>query len=220
MKTQPWATGLLLIAAPLLFNGAFLALASQFDYPAVLRHPAGEVLTRFAAGGAPLLTTWYVMFLAALLLIPLAVFSAKPLAGRHATAAVAFGVLAGLVQALGLARWVFVTPHLAKSYTGADATIATRSATEVVFDAFNHYLGVGIGEHLGYLFTGIWTLIVARGLWEADRRGFAIVGALSGVGILLGLGEATGAVWAQTATVIGYLFWAAWLITLGGLTIR
>ncbi len=219
-KTQQWTTGLLLIAAPLLFNGAFLALVSRFDYPAVLHHPAGEVLTRFAAGGTPLLATWYVMFSAALLLIPLALFTAKPFAGRHETAAVTFGVLAGLVQALGLARWVFVTPYLAETYIGRNASIATQNTITVVFDALNHYLGVGIGEHLGYLFTGIWTMTVARGLWEADRRGFAVVGAVSGVGILLGLGEATRAVWAQIATVVGYLLWAAWLIALGGVTIR
>ncbi|MBC8135898.1 MAG: DUF4386 domain-containing protein [Fibrella sp.] len=219
MKTQQWTTGLLLIAAPLLFNGAFLMLASRFDYPAVLHHPAGEVLTRFAAGGMSLLGTWYVMLLAALMMIPLALITAKPFAERHEKAAIVFGVLAGLVQALGLARWVFVTPYLAKTYDSSDATIATQNAIEVIFTAFNHYLGVGIGEHLGYLFTGVWTLIMARGLWEANRRGFAIVGTVSGVGILLGLGEATGAVWAQIATVMGYLLWAAWLIALGGNTI-
>ena len=37
------------------FNLPFALLASSFDYPDILRRPAGEVLDAFAAGGAPLI---------------------------------------------------------------------------------------------------------------------------------------------------------------------
>ncbi len=36
-----------------------------FDYPNILRHPAGEVLTRFAAVAGDLHLYWYAMFIAA-----------------------------------------------------------------------------------------------------------------------------------------------------------
>jgi hypothetical protein len=44
--------GLLLIAVPLAFNGAFAALASRFDYPDVLRaHRGGDGAARRARRG-------------------------------------------------------------------------------------------------------------------------------------------------------------------------
>jgi hypothetical membrane protein len=40
----------------------------------------------------------------------------------------------------------------------------------VVFESFHTYLGVAIGECLGYLFTGAWTVLVAvanQASWHA-----------------------------------------------------
>ena len=44
-----------------------------FEYPDILRHPAGEVLTRFAAAGPDLHLYWYAMMSAALLMIGAAI---------------------------------------------------------------------------------------------------------------------------------------------------
>ena len=66
-------TGGLLVAVPLVLTAGFSGLQMTFEYPMILRHPAGEVLTRFAAGGADLHFYWYAMFIAALALIPAAV---------------------------------------------------------------------------------------------------------------------------------------------------
>ncbi len=52
-------TGMACIAIAVGFNLPFALLAAQFDYPDVLRHPAGDVLTAFAAGGTALVWTWY-----------------------------------------------------------------------------------------------------------------------------------------------------------------
>jgi hypothetical protein len=43
-----------------------------FDYPAVLRRPAGEILTLFNAGGTRLILTWHAFAFLALLFVPLA----------------------------------------------------------------------------------------------------------------------------------------------------
>ena len=32
-----------------------------------------------------------------------------------------------------------------------------------MFRALHQYLGVGVGEHLGYLFTGIWSVLIGVG---------------------------------------------------------
>lgn len=52
-------------------------------------------------------------------------------------------------------------------------------AVDLVLQAFNRYLGVAVGEHLGYLLTGAWTTIAGIALLDAS----APLGAL---GILIG----------------------------------
>src|SRR5437870_1896349 len=66
-------TGALFVAVPVVLVAGFSGLGMVFDYPAILRHPAGEVLTRFAAAGWDMHLYWYAMFLAAVALIPAAV---------------------------------------------------------------------------------------------------------------------------------------------------
>lgn len=53
------------IALSIGFNVPYALLASTFDYPTILRRPAGEVLLAFAAGGADLVLVWYAFFLSA-----------------------------------------------------------------------------------------------------------------------------------------------------------
>ena len=76
---------------------------------------------------------------------------------------VVVGATAAIVQGLGLVRWPFAVPELARRYVAAPdgpEGDATRQTVEVVFATLHRLLGVGIGEHLGYLFTGLWTLLV------------------------------------------------------------
>jgi uncharacterized oligopeptide transporter (OPT) family protein len=64
--------------------------------------------------------------------------------------ATTMGVLAAIVQVLGLIRWPFLVPYLARAASAPDATPARLEAVDVVFQSFNRYLGVAVGEHLGY----------------------------------------------------------------------
>ena len=66
-------TGVLLILTPIVFNLLFTLLSVTFEYPDILREPAGYILERFDAGGAGLVATWYGFMLTAVLLVPLAV---------------------------------------------------------------------------------------------------------------------------------------------------
>ena len=38
-------------------------------------------------------------------------------------------------------------------------TAVLFATVDVVFQAFNRYLGVAVGEHLGYAFTGVWSVL-------------------------------------------------------------
>nr|QQZ49763.1 hypothetical protein JKL49_23585 [Phenylobacterium glaciei] len=65
-------TGLAAIALAVGFNIPYAALASLYEYPAILRRPAADALDLFAAGGPPLVLAWIGFMLAALAMVPLA----------------------------------------------------------------------------------------------------------------------------------------------------
>lgn len=211
------AAGIFLIAVPLIFTAGFTGLQMTFDYPDILRHPAGEVLTRFASAGADLHVYWYAMMLAALGMIPASVLAAQHFWKRDnvlAGLSAAFGVLAGLVQALGLIRWVVLVPGLAAVYTTPGAIDLDRSMAAAIFDAANLYLGVGVGEHLGYLFTGVWTLLIAALLFPAHRI-LSVTGAALSLTVMAGMLEPFGVPGAATINAIGFSLWALWALALG-----
>jgi hypothetical protein len=104
----------LLIAVPIAFNLAFIALGRAFDYPTILRKEPDEILRRFAAGGSGLLLRWQALLVSALAMLPLAALLAVVLNAPPALTAlsIVIGAAAALVQALGLARW----PSLFRSW--------------------------------------------------------------------------------------------------------
>jgi Domain of unknown function (DUF4386) len=156
--------GILLIVAPLWFNASFALLGNRFDYPDILRRPAGEILERFRAGGSSLIILWWAFMLSGLLLIAGSVLLGQVLGfGGIVAVATTFGVLAGLVQMLGLLRWVYLVPALARAYADPALNADQREVQAAVFRALHQYLGVGVGEHLGYLFTGLWSVLIGVG---------------------------------------------------------
>ena len=166
--------GLLLIAVPLAFNGAFALLAARFDYPDVLRRPTADVL-------------------------------------------------AALVQALGLMRWPFLVPYLAREAADPAASEARREAVDIVFQSFNRYLGVAVGEHLGYALTGAWTTLTGIALSQtaAAPTWLGIVGIAVGPVLMLcalefvGRHEPGGWSLAERVTPIAYVAWSLWLLATG-----
>jgi hypothetical protein len=218
----------LLIAVPIAFNVAFFELGRAFDYPNILRKEPDEILRRFAAGGPGLILRWQALLISALAMLPLSTLLAVVLGAPPALTALAVvtGAVAALVQALGLVRWPFAVPELARRYVAAEegaAGDATRHSAEVVFAVLHRLFGVGIGEHLGYLFTGLWTLLVAWSiLATAILPGWlGIVGLPIGVALLIGTLEFVGPNerdgWSLAGTIvpIAYIAWSLWLIALG-----
>ena len=117
------AAAALLIAVPIAFNVAFFSLGSAFDYPDILRREPDEILRRFHAGGAGLILRWEALLISALAMLPLVALLAV-VAGRAAgddRPRDRPGLRRALVQALGLVRWPFAVPELARRYVAADA---------------------------------------------------------------------------------------------------
>ncbi len=212
------ALGAATIVLAIGFNLPYAGLAASFDYPQVLRRPAHDALAMFLAAGPQLILLWYGFFACALaltLLAPgLAVTPAR-LAARPALAlgAALTGALAGLAQAIGLSRWVFAVPDLARDGSPAAAR---------AFQLLNAWGGVAIGEHVGQLLTAAFVLQVAlMQRTEAGSRltavtglctaGLLALGAGEGVALALGRDGATLAL----VTVAGFMGLTLWLIATG-----
>jgi Domain of unknown function (DUF4386) len=218
---------ILLIVVPIGFNLAFFELGRTFDYPGILREPADVILRRFDAGGPGLLLRWQALLITSLAMLPLVALLAVALDAAPALSAMAvvIGSSAALVQALGLARWPFVVPELARRHVAADGPDAasTRQSIEVAFAAIHRLLGVGIGEHLGYLLTGLWTLLVGFSVIStpAIAPWLGWIGIPIGVALLVGSAEFVGPNerdgWSIAGTLvpIAYIAWSLWLIALG-----
>lgn len=211
------------VTTAVLFTGAFTLLGVTFDYPAVLDEGAGEILTRYATAGTPTRALWYVMLVASLAFAPLAILVGRSVAARLprptvlTEVAVTVGVLAGVVQAVGFARWTFAMPYLAATYVDPASSPATRDAVVVAFDVLHRFVGGALGEHLGFALTAVWTVLVAVLLARvADvPRALPAVGLLAGASIVTGVFEVTGATWPSLPVSVGYLVFAAWLVWIG-----
>jgi hypothetical protein len=218
--------GLLLIVVSIAFNAAFALLAARFDYPDILREPTADVLAKFRAGGTPLVLLWWAFALTAVLMVPLVVLLSSAISDADSTLvrlAMTVGVLAAAVQFLGLIRWPFLVPYLARTAADPGASPARREAVDIVFQSFNRYLGVAVGEHLGYLLTGAWTTLTGVALTQttAAPSWIGVLGIAIGPVLMLcslefvGRHEPTGWKLAERLTPITYIAWSAWLIATG-----
>ena len=218
---------ILLVLVPIAFNLAFFELGRTFDYPNILRETPEVILRRFDAGGTGLLLRWQALLVSALAMLPLVALLAIAIGADPGltVTAVVIGSAAAIVQVLGLVRWPFAVPELARRFVRADGPDAasTRKTIEVVFAALHRLLGVGIGEHLGYLLTGLWTILVAASIastaviapwlgWLGVPIGAALI---VGSAEFVGPNERNGWSLAGTIVPITYVAWSIWLVALG-----
>jgi hypothetical protein len=160
-------------------------------------------------------------------MLPLVALLAVVLAAPPALTAlsIVIGTAAALVQALGLVRWPFAVPELARRYVAAEGpdAEASRREVELIFATLHRLLGVGVGEHLGYLLTGLWTLLVAASILSKAvlPPWLGVIGLPIGAALLVGTLEFVGPKekdgWPLAGTIvpIAYIAWSLWLVALG-----
>ncbi|MEV8635332.1 DUF4386 family protein [Streptosporangium sp. NPDC051023] len=202
----------ILAAGVIAANVAFVGLGVTFDYPGVLAEPPATILARFAADQTAVSAWFLLLALGAGALIPAAVLLGRRLPDVPAAAlATRAGVLAGLVQVLGLIRWPFAVPALAHA--------SDRATAETVFTVLHGYLGTGVGETLGYLFTAAWTVLVLAAL-PAPPRWFGVLGVGAALAVLAGVLVPLGVPMAGPINFAGYVAWSVWALCLAVLAGR
>lgn len=228
-------TGSLLILGAILVNIPFALLITTFDYPDILRASTADILTKFAAGGPKLIWTWLAFawvglpILLGILLLPQALADEKPSTRGQLSGKLAWylGATGAIAQMIGLLRWPFVVPVLARSYTDPQATEATREAVAVTFQVVHQYGGVVLGEHIGQTFTILWMILLSISMLRQGKfpRWLPWVGFLAAGIYTLAQGELLATVmpgfpvW-DSAGLVGSLLWLTWLIALGIVLLR
>lgn len=220
--------GYLLIAGAIGVFIPYTILTITFEYPDILRQDAGTILTRFHNGGSSLIFTWWAF---AILGLPLLI--AYILIGQMFENKVGFirwtttiGVVSGMVQIIGLLRWVFVVPVIANTYATSDGP-ATREAATLTFQTIHQAGGVLLGEHLGQLFTVLWTIMISVAFIKLRffPAWVSWLGIIASIIYLLAQGELFATVvpgfpaWAM-AGFIGSTLWLVWLVITGIMFIK
>jgi hypothetical protein len=136
--------------------------------------------------------------------------------------ATTIAVIAFVVQMIGLLRWVFVVPVLARLFTDPAADSATRAGVSAVFTTVHQYGGVILGEHLGQSFTILWMAMISAITYKSPlfSKWVARLGWIASAVYLLAQTElfATaipGFPVIDWAGLVGSLLWLSWMIVLG-----
>jgi len=163
-------TGIFFIVGAILVNIPFTLLMINFDYPDILRQPTSEILARFQAGGDALTYTWLAFAWVGLPILLGAVMLKRVLEKEGSPfleTATTLGVIGFIVQLIGLLRWVFVVPVLARLFTDPGTDPATQASISAVFIVVHQYGGVILGEHLGQLFTIAWMGLISGIIYQS-----------------------------------------------------
>jgi hypothetical protein len=201
----------------------YTILTIIFEYPDILRKETGEILTRFNEGGSTLIWTWFAFALGGITLIPAYILIGQKLESKSSLVQVAtnIGVIGLVVQMIGLLRWTFVVPVLARSFI--ETTDENIKASAIMsFKTIHQYGGVVLGEHLGQLFTVIWTVLLSVVLDKLKLvpKWITLFAYAASVIYLLAQAELLATVipdfpvW-DLAGFIGSTLWLIWLIVIG-----
>lgn len=206
----------------------YTILTIIFDYPDILRKDTSEILTRFHAGGNKLIWTWFAFAITGLPLLPAYIMTGQRLEGKIPMIRIAttFGIIGLIVQMIGLLRWTFVVPVLANTFVQTDDA-AIKAASIMAFKTIHQFGGVLMGEHLGQLFTIIWTVMISIAFAKLKMMPVWItwLGYVSSIIYLFAQLDLFATVmpnipvW-DAAGFIGSTLWLVWLIAVGVVMVR
>jgi hypothetical protein len=216
-------TGLFFILLVVLSNIPYMLLIQTFEYDDILREPVDYVLTRFHAGGTGLILTWFAFGLTALLLTPATILLHRVMARAdtpYLAAATGMGAISGVLQSIGLMRWVFVIPALASIQVNPSTSEASRAAVAIAYQIVHQYGGVVIGEQLGQTLLVGWTLGAGVAMLRSPlfKPWVGWWGLFTTPLLLLGQSELLATVMpvpAVETTPIGFILWEVWMLWVG-----
>lgn len=216
-------SGILLLVGAIALLIPYTILTIIFEYPAILRQEIPVILNKFHQGGSRLIFVWFAFAITGIPLIPAYILIGQKLENKSAMVrtATVIGVIGLIVQMVGLLRWTFVVPMLAESFIQASDE-SMKSAVIMSFKTIHQFAGVELGEHLGQLFTIIWTVMISIVFSKLDLvpKWLTNLAYLSSFIYLCAQAELFSTVipgfpvW-NLAGFLGSTLWLIWLILLG-----
>lgn len=204
-----------------LLTAGFLILVEAFAFPDILRAGAAERLALFTQNAGQIIPAYYLMGLSGITQIAIAVLVHRALKGEGSTlllAALVAGILGGAFQAMGFLRWPIAIPYLAEQMAAAP-TPEARAMVALAEGLLNRYAGMVVGEHLGFLGQGGWTILIAIAAFRARALSsvYGAVGIVLGLLILGGALEQLGGPFEAIGMVStpATAAWMGWLIMIG-----
>jgi hypothetical protein len=217
--------GLSFVLGAVLINIPYTLLIMNFDYPDILRAPVDQILTQFQAGGNSLIYTWLAFAWVGLPIL-FGMIMLNQILGREKNpfleTATTIGVIGGIVQIVGLLRWVFVVPVIARLYTNPGTATAAKESLSASFMVVHQYGGVILGEHMGQFLTIIWVSMISAIIYKSPlfAKWIAWLGWIASAIFILAQTELFATVipdfpvisWAG---LYGSLLWLLWIIVVG-----
>lgn len=212
-------SGWLFIIFPVIIQIPFNLLVAMFNYPDVLRQPAGEILTSFHSAGNGLTLIWYGYAISISVFIAALILYSRSEGDRWSVGVTTgIGLGSAAIQLIALLRWTFLVPFLARDFV-ATSDLSARTAIESLFTMQHNFLGIGLGEHLGQLSMALWTVMLIR----SDKMPvyLRIVGGLASLFLVCGTAEHFGVVFQfdpgllADGTLVGFLLWSLFVMGFG-----
>ncbi|MBC7846069.1 MAG: DUF4386 domain-containing protein, partial [Flavobacterium sp.] len=119
-------------------------------------------------------------------------------------------------QSIGFIRWIFVMPYLTQTYFEQPAAQQTVS---MLYEMLNRYAGESIGEHLGFITMGFWTIVLGVLITSVNgfKKWLGYTGVLTGALIIVSVAEHFGGRYAPVFGSINFVangIWSIWLMVL------
>ncbi|MFD0674400.1 DUF4386 domain-containing protein [Cohnella sp. GCM10027633] len=214
-------TGVLLLIMPLLIAISWTGLAIRFEYPDILRQPVEVILQKYHDGGMTIKTYWIGMVVSSLLILPIVTLFYRLTSRTNRSMsliAAGVGIASALFHVLGFSRWLFAVDYLASQYVSAgNSTVSQKETIELVFNALHMYLGVTVGETLGFITMGVWAVLTAITLYQSGYlpKWAAALAIAGGIGIAAGVLEWSGLSIAVEINAYAYQLWILIIACLG-----
>jgi len=159
-----WTAAILIFEALLLFLPLYI-LGHSINWPASLDEPASVNLPLILEEYPSMMSGYGIYLLYSLLFWPLAFLTGSLILNSDSQKwifhiANGFAVLSTLARVLGIVRWMFAMPLLARSYISPNTSELLKESISIQYEVLNAYAG-GVGELLGVnLFAAIWLALI------------------------------------------------------------
>lgn len=159
-------TAVFLIIESLLIFFPLVILGNSINWPASLDQSAKINLPIILEHYSSMILGYSIYLIYSLLFWPVAYLTGRVIAiQKHERTLVkianGFAILSVMSRCLGIVRWLFAMPILAKFYIDSKTAQITKNNISIIYEILNSYAG-GIGELLGVsLFTVLWLVLIS-----------------------------------------------------------